>query len=191
MLLFAVVFLLATLVDVFAFEAGFRAELADPFFAAVLCLVLVVRLLLPDDDAFFAVLVFFAPLVFLTVLLFFAVLDFFAVEPLLFFAPLAFFAEAVFPLLLLDFEVVFFVGRDFRLVDANSSSCFSFMDFAMLLEAPRSDFLGVSPRFADKAAPAAICCFLDFAGIPNKRASTAQRFCTIRPGTFRYRGRKL
>jgi hypothetical protein len=40
------------------------------------------------------------------------------------------------------------------------------MDSAICFDAPfRLDFL-VSPRLAAKAAPAAICCFLDFAGIP-------------------------
>ena len=32
-------------------------------------------------------------------------------------------------------------------------------------EAPLSDDLGRFPRLADNAAPAAICCFFDFAGI--------------------------
>src|SRR5262245_31698072 len=35
----------------------------------------------------------------------------------------------------------------------------------MLLEAPRNDALDFFPRLAAKAAPAAICCFLDFAGM--------------------------
>jgi hypothetical protein len=57
------------------------------------------------------------------------------------------------------------VGSFFRFVEANSSSCFLLMDSAMLFEAPRREDFGFSPRLADKAAPAAICCFLDFAGI--------------------------
>jgi hypothetical protein len=39
------------------------------------------------------------------------------------------------------------------------------MEDAMLLEAPRSDDFGRLPRLAAKAAPAAICCFFDFAGM--------------------------
>ena len=55
-------------------------------------------------------------------------------------------------------------GFPLRFVEASSSSCFSLIDFSMLLEAPfSSDFL-VSPRFAESAAPAAFCCALDFAG---------------------------
>jgi hypothetical protein len=56
-------------------------------------------------------------------------------------------------------------GSFLRFVEANSSSCFLLMDSTMLLEAPRRDDFGFSPRLADSAAPAAICCFLDFAGI--------------------------
>src|SRR5689334_10378463 len=39
------------------------------------------------------------------------------------------------------------------------------MDEYMLLEAPRNEALDFLPRFAANAAPAAICCFLDLAGI--------------------------
>jgi len=35
----------------------------------------------------------------------------------------------------------------------------------MLLDAPRSDDFERFPRLAASAAPAAICCFFDFAGI--------------------------
>jgi hypothetical protein len=35
----------------------------------------------------------------------------------------------------------------------------------MLFEAPLNEDLLVRPRLAAKAAPAAICCFLDFAGM--------------------------
>src|SRR2546429_7339699 len=59
----------------------------------------------------------------------------------------------------------FFFGRLFRLVLAKSLSCFSLIDSAICLEAPLSDDFDFSPRFAASAAPAAICCFLDFAGI--------------------------
>lgn len=43
------------------------------------------------------------------------------------------------------------------------------MEEYMLLEAPRSELLDLLPRFAANAAPAAICCFLDFAGIAQLR----------------------
>src|SRR5579864_7618117 len=39
------------------------------------------------------------------------------------------------------------------------------IDFAICRDAPRRDFLERFPRFAASAAPAAICCFFDFAGI--------------------------
>jgi hypothetical protein len=52
-----------------------------------------------------------------------------------------------------------------RVVLANSLSCFSDIDFSICFEAPlRLDF-GRFPRFAANAAPAAICCFFDLAGI--------------------------
>lgn len=47
----------------------------------------------------------------------------------------------------------------------------------MLLEAPRKEDLLRRPRLADKAAPAAICCFLDFAGMLS---FTAQRLVAQR-----------
>ena len=51
------------------------------------------------------------------------------------------------------------------MVFAKSRSCFSVIDLAICFEAPfRLDFL-ISPRFAARAAPAAICCFFDLAGI--------------------------
>jgi hypothetical protein len=39
------------------------------------------------------------------------------------------------------------------------------MDLNMLLEAPLREDLLLFPRLAARAAPAAICCFFDFAGI--------------------------
>jgi len=39
----------------------------------------------------------------------------------------------------------------------------------MLLDAPLRDDLLRRPRFAAKAAPAAICCFFDFAGMTKSR----------------------
>ena len=56
-------------------------------------------------------------------------------------------------------------GLPLRLVEANSSSCFSLIDSYMLLDAPLSSLTGVSPRLAASAAPAAFCCAADFAGI--------------------------
>jgi hypothetical protein len=59
----------------------------------------------------------------------------------------------------------FRVGLPFRLVFAIRRSSALLIDWYIPLDAPlREDFLR-SPRLAAKAAPAAICCFLDFAGI--------------------------
>jgi hypothetical protein len=56
-------------------------------------------------------------------------------------------------------------------------SCFSLIDSAICLDAPlREDFF-LSPRFAASAAPAAICCFFDFAGISNYRSRFRLRVC--------------
>ena len=67
----------------------------------------------------------------------------------------------------LYFLLRFFLGKPLRFVPAKSSSCFSLIDFAICFEAPFSEDFGRLPRFAARAAPAAICCFLDFAGIQN------------------------
>jgi hypothetical protein len=56
-------------------------------------------------------------------------------------------------------------------VPANSLSCFLLIEFAISLEAPLSDDFFISPRLAARAAPAAICCFFDFAGILGYRLS--------------------
>ncbi len=58
-------------------------------------------------------------------------------------------------------------GRFLRFPFAVSRNCSSDMDSAMPREAPLRDALLRSPRFADNAAPAAICCFFDFAGMPE------------------------
>ena len=58
-----------------------------------------------------------------------------------------------------------FFGNFLRFVFAKSRSCFLLIDFAICLDAPLSDDFDRSPRFAASAAPAAICCFFDFAGI--------------------------
>ena len=57
------------------------------------------------------------------------------------------------------------VGFPLRLVFAILRSSALLIDSYMLLEAPLSDDLERLPRFAESAAPAAICCFFDFAGI--------------------------
>jgi len=57
------------------------------------------------------------------------------------------------------------VGSFLRFVFANSRNCFSLIDLTICLEAPLSDLLERFPRFAASAAPAAICCFFDRAGI--------------------------
>lgn len=64
---------------------------------------------------------------------------------------------------------LFFVGNVLRFVLANSRNCFLVIDFAICREAPLSDDFERSPRFAARAAPAAICCFFDFAGIQKIR----------------------
>ena len=77
------------------------------------------------------------------------------------------FLDAVFvPLVLLE-PAAFFVGNFFRFVLASSSSCFLLIELAICFEAPFKEDLDLPPRFAESAAPAAICCFLDLAGIPK------------------------
>jgi hypothetical protein len=49
------------------------------------------------------------------------------------------------------------------------------MDLSMDREAPLRLDLLVSPRLAANAAPAAICCFFDFAGMPGVRARDGRR----------------
>jgi hypothetical protein len=59
----------------------------------------------------------------------------------------------------------FLVGLPFRLVFAILRNSALLIDLYMPLDAPlREDFLR-SPLLAANAAPAAICCFFDFAGI--------------------------
>src|SRR5436305_11873729 len=59
----------------------------------------------------------------------------------------------------------FRVGKFLRLVLATLRSSFRLIDLYMPLDAPRSDDFDRLPRLAASAAPAAICCFFDFAGI--------------------------
>jgi hypothetical protein len=56
-------------------------------------------------------------------------------------------------------------GLPLRLVEAISSSCRSFIDLYIDFEAPLSSLTFFSPRFAERAAPAAICWALDFTGV--------------------------
>lgn len=82
------------------------------------------------------------------------------------FLPLDFFPP---DFLLEDFPPPARVGSFFRFALAIRSSSFSLMELAMLFDAPRNEVLDFSPRFAANAAPAAICCFFDFAGITTVR----------------------
>ena len=61
--------------------------------------------------------------------------------------------------------LLFVVGFPLRWVDAIFSSSLLLIDSYMLFEAPFSEDLARLSFFAASAAPAAICCFLDFAGI--------------------------
>src|SRR5438067_13261343 len=58
-------------------------------------------------------------------------------------------------------------GLPLRLVEAIFSSSFSLIDETIDLDAPLSLLFGVSPRFADRAAPAAFCWAADLAGIAS------------------------
>ena len=57
------------------------------------------------------------------------------------------------------------VGFPLRFVFAIRRSSALLIDLYMPRDAPLSDDLERLPRFAASAAPAAICCFFDFAGI--------------------------
>ena len=59
----------------------------------------------------------------------------------------------------------FLSGRFFRVALASSSSSLSVIDRSICFDAPKRSSLSVSPRLAARAAPAAFCCALDFAGI--------------------------
>jgi len=70
------------------------------------------------------------------------------------------------------------VGFPMRFVLAIRRSSALSMDWYIPLEAPRSDLFERLPRLAASAAPAAICCFLDFAGIAKVfRSRKAKRIC--------------
>ena len=57
------------------------------------------------------------------------------------------------------------VGFPLRFVFAILRSSLLLIDLAIWRDAPLSDDLERLPRFAASAAPAAICCFFDFAGM--------------------------
>jgi hypothetical protein len=61
----------------------------------------------------------------------------------------------------------FLVGLPFRLVLAILRSSALLIDSYMPLDAPRREDFLPSPLLAANAAPAAICCFFDFAGIKS------------------------
>lgn len=150
-------------VDAFFAGAAFFAAL---FVALLLLLALFAAgffsapLLLED----FAV-AFFAP-----VFIFFALL--FAVGLAVREVPLLF--AALLPVLSPALPAPALVGSFLRLALAIFSSSFVLMDSAICFEAPFSEALLFSPRFAESAAPAAICCFLDFAGINPVRSSSGK-----------------
>jgi hypothetical protein len=59
------------------------------------------------------------------------------------------------------------------------------IDLYIPREAPLSEDLERLPRFAASAAPAAICCFFDFAGIQNDFASQTRNGFTSIAANFR------
>jgi hypothetical protein len=71
------------------------------------------------------------------------------------------------------------VGFPLRLVLAILRSSALLIDLYIPLEAPLSEETLRFPRLAASAAPAAICCFFDFAGIHNNFASK-KHFGSIR-----------
>jgi hypothetical protein len=60
---------------------------------------------------------------------------------------------------------LFLIGLPLRFVFAILRSSALLIDLYMLLEAPLSDDFLPLPLLAARAAPAACCCFFDFAGI--------------------------
>jgi len=66
------------------------------------------------------------------------------------------------------------VGFPLRFVFAILRSSALLIDLYMLREAPLRDDLERLPRFAESAAPAAICCFFDFAGTLNNSRAEAK-----------------
>lgn len=81
--------------------------------------------------------------------------------------------------MLLFFELRARVGLPLRFVFAILRSSVSLIDLTMLFDAPRRELFDFLPRFAANAAPAAICCFLDFAGILNFQTTRLIRSCNV------------
>ena len=63
------------------------------------------------------------------------------------------------------FRLRFRVGKPLRFVLAKRRSSFRLIDLYIRRDAPRSEDFDRRPRLAESAAPAAICCLFDFAGI--------------------------
>src|SRR2546421_3231548 len=59
----------------------------------------------------------------------------------------------------------FLRGNPLRFVFAKSTNCCSLIEFTIWRDAPLRLAFDRSPRLAASAAPAAICCFFDLAGI--------------------------
>src|SRR3954466_9176986 len=81
-------------------------------------------------------------------------------------------------------------GLPLRLVEAIFSSSFSLIDDAIDLDAPRSLLLGVSPRLADRAAPAAFCWAADLAGMVRVSLSGTRQSNASAAGTVRIRAQE-
>jgi hypothetical protein len=77
----------------------------------------------------------------------------------------AFFAVRDFALPPFPLLADFFAGSFLRLVFAILRNSPSPIESAIWRDGPLSDDFDFFPRFAARAAPAAICCFFDFAGI--------------------------
>jgi hypothetical protein len=88
--------------------------------------------------------------------------------------------------------LLFLVGSPLRFVPAIFSSSFLLIDPAMLRDAPFKEALLLLPRFAARAAPAAICCFLDFAGMAQQAlfATPFQAGSFTRAATSTYKSQK-
>src|SRR3954451_2750177 len=76
-------------------------------------------------------------------------------------------------------------GRPLRLVSAKSSSCFSLIESYMLLEAPFNALFRLSPRLAERAAPAAFCWAFEVAGMVGSLAHQSADKTLPQRGRFR------
>src|SRR5437870_6670455 len=64
-----------------------------------------------------------------------------------------------------SYQPAFLRGNPLRFVFAKSTNCCSLIEFTIWRDAPLRLAFDRSPRLAASAAPAAICCFFDLAGI--------------------------